>query len=240
MHELEQVMDWFHAGQSVLEIGSGHGWQAEYLTRAGVKVYGLEIEDSLYIHQRIYPVTIYDGYHIPLAAHSVDVVYSANVLLQIPHLEEFQHEIKRVIKPDGHAVFILPNAKWRFWTTISFYPYRLSSILRRLLKRSSASPNSSNIPTKTSTTSTLSRLKALLFPQRIGAKGNPISELYYLSTLYWVTFFEKNGWKVEEVSSTGLFYTGYLFSYPLFPITRRQRLARILGSVSSVYILRLQ
>ena len=34
-------------------------------------------------------------------------------------VEEFQEEIKRVLKPNGSGIHILPTATWRFWSWLS-------------------------------------------------------------------------------------------------------------------------
>jgi predicted SAM-dependent methyltransferase len=41
------------------------------------------------------------------------------VLEHIAHIDEFQKEIQRVLKPGGCAIHIMPSGNWRFWTNIT-------------------------------------------------------------------------------------------------------------------------
>jgi predicted SAM-dependent methyltransferase len=64
-------------------------------------------------------VVDYDGQRIPFGDDSFDVVFSSNVLEHIPHVDAFQQEIHRVLKPGGVAVHIVPSSSWRWWTNIT-------------------------------------------------------------------------------------------------------------------------
>jgi SAM-dependent methyltransferase len=77
------------------------------------------IDVSIDLERKIFEVRKYDGKIIPFPNHSFDIVFSSNALEHIDELEEFQEEIKRVLKPDGFAIHVLPTATWRFWSWIS-------------------------------------------------------------------------------------------------------------------------
>ena len=103
----------------ILEIGAGTGWQAQALTKRGYEVSAIDLLSSNYKENRIWPVTEYDGVHIPFPDKTFDIVFSSNTLEHIPHVHNFQKEIHRVLKDDGVAIHILPSGSWRFWSNIT-------------------------------------------------------------------------------------------------------------------------
>lgn len=97
---------------SVLDFGSGSGRIAKELTKAGYDVYGCDI---------IAPPSDIDPtrsrqiqrspYHLPYDDDMFDVVLSTSVLEHARNPEEYMPEIKRVLKPGGMAMHLLPG-KW--------------------------------------------------------------------------------------------------------------------------------
>ena len=102
-HELDVVLDILathgRTGCSLLEIGGGQGWQASDLAAAGFRVRSVDVE----AHASKFPVEVYDGHHLPLEDASCDIVFSSNVLEHIPHVDDFQKEIHRVLRTGGLA-----------------------------------------------------------------------------------------------------------------------------------------
>ena len=64
--EIDKVLPFFPPGAQILEIGAGTGQQALELQRRGFDVTAIEIPDSNYAANRVYPIVDYDGRHIPL------------------------------------------------------------------------------------------------------------------------------------------------------------------------------
>jgi SAM-dependent methyltransferase len=118
-HEIAVVLGLLPAAGRVLEIGAGTGWQANRLAAAGYAVAAIDTPASNYAHARVHPVIDYDGHTIPFPDQSFDVVYSSNTLEHVPHVEAFQAEIHRVLRPGGVAIHLLPTASWRFWTALT-------------------------------------------------------------------------------------------------------------------------
>lgn len=135
-HEAEGALRFLPAGARVLEIGAGAGWQSRMFSELGFDVSAIDLESSQYRQQAVFDVKTYDGHRIPFGDASFDVVFSSNVLEHIPHVEEFQAEILRVLAPGGRAVHILPSASWRLWTTLTYYLTLPVRLLRRLARRS--------------------------------------------------------------------------------------------------------
>ena len=118
-YELELVLLLLPDSGKVLEIGAGAGWQAQLLAERGYVVSAIDLPSSNYIAERMWPITEYDGSHIPFGDSNFDVVFSSNVLEHIRDAYSFHKEIHRVLKHDGCAIHVLPSASWRFWTNIT-------------------------------------------------------------------------------------------------------------------------
>jgi SAM-dependent methyltransferase len=240
--ELTEVIRYLPPGQEILEIGAGSGWQSKILTDNGFKVSAIDIQASYYESQRIWPVTIYDGRDIPFANGSFDIVFSSNVLEHVAHIEAFQQEIQRVLKPNGHAIHLIPTPSWRFWTTLALYPHivKKSAFKAReqLVKQKSTGLDATFRFFFYTIRLTIASFINRPLPQTHGVRGNVFSEFYYFSKLYWIKMFENNGWIIEKVSPNRLFYTGYGVFGSMIGASARQILSMFLGCACSIYILR--
>lgn len=223
--ELERVMPLFRRGERILEVGAGTGRQALELRMAGFDVEAIDLESSNYAETRIFPIVDYDGRNIPFPDNSFDVVFSSNVLEHVPDLQQMHAEIRRVLRQNGRCIHVVPAAKWQFWTIVSGYPLALRSLVRsrRLGALKSAAKQA---------------VRAL-FPARHGERGNAYLELWYFSRRWWRRNFTENGFAIAEDRPLGLFYTGNAIFGARWPLDLRERLARRLGSVTHVYVLKL-
>jgi SAM-dependent methyltransferase len=118
-YEIHIVLDVLPEYGRVLEIGAGTGWQAQILENRGYDVSAIDLPSSDYRQNRIWPVIDYDGKNIPFLDNTFDIVFSSNVMEHIPHINEFQKEIHRVLKHEGCVIHLLPSSAWRFWTNIT-------------------------------------------------------------------------------------------------------------------------
>lgn len=236
--ELERVMPLFPPGSSILEIGAGAGWQAKQLADRGFKVTAIDIPQSRYNSFQEWNVIDYDGHHIPLPDQSVDVIFSSNVLEHIPHIDEFMIEMRRVLRPGGIAVHVMPTTLWRFITTGTFYVQRLKLLLDKVkgARRMENSENVSGGESASVAKGPLAQLRRAALPTCHGVRGTVLSELYYFSRSFWLKTFSAGGWHVAASEGAGLMYSGYrVFGHSL-PISIRRSLARIFGSSCRIYI----
>lgn len=235
-------MTFLKPGQSVLEIGAGAGWQAKQLADQQMRVSAIDVADSNYNAQRTYPVTVYDGQHIPFDDHTFDVIFSSNTLEHIPHIRAFQTEMQRVLKPTGLAIHLMPTTSWRFWTSLTGYAYLLQVIGRKLFRQKAVNgtiaTDNTQSPNSTARPGFLMRLRRLLLPNRHGEFGNALSELYYFSRARWVRLFRETGWCVQAVIPNHLFYTGYSIFDERLSLPARRRFSYVLGSACLIYVLR--
>jgi SAM-dependent methyltransferase len=229
---------------SILEIGAGTGGQAKRLSSLGFSVEAIDIENSNYAQHRVWPVTNYDGKHIPFADRHFDIVFSSNVLEHIPHLDDFQGEMQRVLKPDGIAIHIVPSGSWRFWTNLTHYPFVLKSVVEIVRNKIATALKgagreiSGNGVISGGGLSGMPLVRKALFPHRHGETGNAISEMYYFSRSRWSALFRRSGWVLKRIAPYNLFYTGNVLFGSALPIRARKYLSYILGSSCHLFVLK--
>jgi SAM-dependent methyltransferase len=229
--EIENVIPCFRQGARILEIGAGTGQQALELSRRGFDINAIEIASSGYHEARIFPVSDYDGQHIPFADHSFDFVFSSNVLEHVVDLPGLNREIHRVLRPGGFAVHVLPTHTWRFWTTLTLIPAGFQYIF--------AGPAAiAAWPSAATKRSKSLWYKLKRFCGRHGEHGNLLSEHWLFHPIRWRRAFRRDSFEIVEEQPVGIFHTGNLLLGTSLTIDRRKRLARILGSSCRVYVLR--
>ncbi len=247
LHEISRVVDLLHdlvpKGARILDIGAGVGLQTQVLREVGYEVVPIDMPSSVYVNDRQIDIIDYDGRHIPFDDETFDVVYSSNVLEHVVDEENFQRELHRVLKRDGHAIHVVPSATWRLWTNVGHYLYipKRALIYAGLLKEASdnvSMENVSNPPAGlTSRRSVASLLRRALLPSRDGEVGNAFTEMWRFSRWRWESFFRQNGWKVEKRLSNGLFYTGYHLLGTKMNTPTRRALSHVLGGSCHIFIL---
>jgi len=236
-YEIAKIASFFDHGQHVLEIGAGTGTQALELSRRGFTVTAIEVPDSTYAGNRVFPITDYDGRRIPLGDASVDVVFSSNVLEHLPDLPQMHREIRRVLKPGGYCVHVLPTHSWRLWTILTALPdavvYPIAA-LPQLVPH--AMPDRAELHRLgRSWQQTIHEVGGRIIQRRHGERGNVISELWFFNPRWWVRNFTENGFVVVHDEPMGLFYTGNKLLGHALSFPKRERLARLLGSACHLF-----
>lgn len=238
-YEIERVLSLVPTPRGrALEIGAAGGFQAALLAPHFAEVEAVDLPQSIPAEGAAFPVRPYDGCRLPFPDRSFDMVFSSNVLEHIPHVEAFQAEIRRVLKPRGRAVHVLPSATWRLWTIATHYLDLPARVVARLRARSSPETHSSGAPQDEVGRAGRSPVLNALFEWRHGERGCTLGELYLFSRPAWTRLFRRNGFAVEQAAPLGLFYTGYALCGEGLGIRARRRLARVLGSATVLYVLR--
>lgn len=120
-----QVFEHFSfAGKRVIDIGSGRGWSARFLTTMGraqevvaidvlkERFLGLETADIFFQEDRTFFERVRGDVHrMPLCDQWADVVFSCATLHHSSDLESLFREIWRVLRPGGHFLFISEPSK---------------------------------------------------------------------------------------------------------------------------------
>ncbi|MCK7593334.1 class I SAM-dependent methyltransferase [Pseudomarimonas salicorniae] len=219
----------------VLDVGAGTGEQAALLSELGYQVTALDIGSSAYKGRRVFPVQDYDGVRLPLDDESVDVVFSSNLLEHLLPLEPLLSEMARVLRRTGIAVHVVPSASWRVWTTLLHPAWVFKRAVQFLLGKRRPPPM---LGTDSLSVRERPGGLRLLLPSRHGERGNFVTETWYFSTRWWARKFRALNWELERVSACGVFYSGTMLLGNALRLGARTALARVLGSSSTLFVLR--
>lgn len=234
--ELEVIKDLFEPDACVLEIGGGNGYQASVISSWGCKIVSLDLPRRTPHKPEYFQVQSYDGTKIPFPNKSFDIVFSSNVLEHIPatQLSVLFEEFHRVMKNDGKLIHLLPSTSWRVWTILFYYPYLIKKMMARLLTPRKAESNQSGEKSKSANLSYLARHIWFVAPH--GAYPNALSELYFYSRVRWMKLFESKRFRVQDILTNKLFYTGYQLM-PGASLRLRRVLSYLLRPSCYVYLL---
>lgn len=237
--EYGSILQRLASGAHVLEIGGGTGYQAKRLAEDGFSVVSIDIPDSNYADRLEFPVQSYDGQNIPFPDAAFDVVFSSNVLEHVRDLPRMHAEIRRVLRPGGYCIHLMPTGAWRFWSNVSHYVdlgQRLLALAPRLVP---SSPSRRALSDAANVLFLMARtVRHLAVVRRHGETGNALSEIVTFGKRHWLRHFRRRGFTIEEAMPTGLFYTGYMVLGDRLSLPERQKLARYLGSACVIYKVR--
>lgn len=224
------------AGKDLLEIGSGTGVQLKILSQVCKSVVGIEIPGSAYSRHRVTEVREYDGKRIPFPDRSFDIVFSSHVLEHLKGAADVHSEMRRVLRPGGAGVHVVPTHTWRLWNSVLHYP-ALPGYVREKLRRNRDGQTDSDGASSVKPNWGI-RVLNLVTPPRHGEFGNRISEHWLFHPASWRRRLERHKWHVEAMQGLGLAYTGHSLFGSRVSMRVRARWSRILGSSTIVIVLR--
>ncbi len=219
--ELQRAIKGERAYCRILELGAGTGIQAKQLQERGFAVEAIDIPQSNYRNERVFPIIEYDGHTIPFADGWFDIVFSSNVLEHVRDLDRINAEILRVMAPGAVCIHVLPTSAWRIWTTLSAFPLAL----KRLVMARSGSGFYRALRT----------IGYALWQKRHGERGNLWSEIWYFRPEWWKRIFRDAGFDVVSDKPLGLFYTGHSVMGVALDLQQRDWLARRFGSATHLF-----
>lgn len=220
--------------KDVLEIGSGTGLQLRAISQVAKSAVGLELSGGVYIRDKSLNVREYDGLHIPFSASSFDVVFSSNVMEHISEQLQINKEIRRVLRPGGKVIHVMPTRAWRIITSLLHYPLLVKKAFRRGAGRVS---QPQVMHSRRPNISMLEKIKNTLIPAKHGEIGNWLAEYRYFGVSQWQKHFARMGWKIEAVEPIGLAYSGNCLFAERLSISSRTTLSRVTGSSTAVFVL---
>lgn len=231
--------------KSLLEIGAGSGYQLAMLRHKVAEAVGVDISASNYAEVRSAEVILYDGHHLPFEDQRFDIIFSSNTLEHIPHLGEIHQEFKRVLKPGGICIHVVPTHHWKIRQILGFYLLLPLTLWRRVFPergkiQKAGDPNAQEVNVQTVRTAPKSlsqKLRNLLLPEHHGERGNVFSEYFYFRPKWWQEHFEQNQWQILKNEGLGLFYSPYGMLGKKLPLATRKAWSKTLGSSCQLFII---
>lgn len=238
--ELDLVRSLVPPSSQVLELGGARGEQARIIASWGCSVESIDIADRDVGDGLVFGVIDYDGVNIPFPDQSFDVVFSSNVLEHVQELPALLREVRRVLRPDGVGLHIMPTPAWRLWSSVTHYvsvgQYAAGAVRGRPPRQLGFFEGPRPAEVKASKSPARIARRALL-PGAHGEFPSAAHEMIGFAAQTWRNVFDRAGFEVQDVRPSGIFYAGYGI-LPSLELAQRKRLSSILGSACNLYVTR--
>lgn len=246
MNQLQKDIEWLHSvrnielvriikalkannigfSDKILELGSGTGYILEEIKKTYPNITGLEVDGSSYSF-RSNDIKMYDGQNIPSESEAYDCIISCHVLEHAHNLNKLLKDCHRVLNGDGIMIHVLPSSTWRVLTSLFWYIGILTFIVRKISENDLES-----ISKKTKNKSLISKL----IPTKHGEKGNVITEIFYFRKCRWEDEFKSSNFEIVNIETSDTIYWGNDFLRKKLSFPLRQKISKIIGSSSIIYI----
>lgn len=221
------------SGLSVLEIGSGNGAQLVALRARGASATGVDLASSVYSGQRLADIIDYDGETLPFADRSFDVVFSSHVLEHVGDLPRLSGEMRRVLRPGGRALHVMPSAAWKAYTQAT-WPLALARAAFQLALRR---PGGAAVAASVRRRSPAELASLLLMPPRHGEHGTALGEFWTYRRAWWRARLASLGWTVLKDRGLPIAYSGSVIFGDRISFAAREGLGSLAGGSANLFLL---
>ena len=205
---------------TVLEIGCGNGFYSVLFSPHVKRVYSGDLEapnasthtmgmakaKGLLKKLNISNVTLssFSGAELPFRSEVFNLVFTSSTLEHISEREKVIGEIKRVLKPGGRAVIIVPNFMASIYSILHLPLYLAMAIFRRVFKKKVNTCLQDSIFKNNKMVGVLTRLGNLLKLKPHGEYKNLLDEIRNSYPIRWEKLFTDGGMKVSVSRGTVL------------------------------------
>jgi SAM-dependent methyltransferase len=113
-----------HFAAPILELGSGDGLQGTILAERFGAITGTDVDVSRF--RGPFPIVRTTGERLPFRTGAFGTVFSSSVLEHVNDLDRALVEMRRVLRPGGHMIHIVPTQFWISLTLGLRLPYMLA------------------------------------------------------------------------------------------------------------------
>jgi SAM-dependent methyltransferase len=199
----------------MLEIGSGDGFVASLLAPLGRRLITTEPAPGRSTHAPELPRLRCSVTALPLQDASFDFIFSSSVLEHVRDRARAMAELRRVLRPDGVMVHLMPSPTWKLLQLALYYPHLVVSGLEYIGAERQL-PAAPSAPTTDAwrgpQQSWWLELKRGVWPQVHGEYDGHIRELLGFRARAWSQAFTEAGFEVRDVRRLPL-YSGYGFGF---------------------------
>lgn len=230
-----------------LELGAGSGFQSRQLLRYTHELVSTDL-DTDRLKRVPVPGITYVMCDAELVDHcfgerSFDLVFASNLFEHLPDPERALRGIGAVLKPGGIVILVMPNALWKTFSLLGFYPNaarlafralrkgRLAQLLKRYLSREQ--PPLREIGNNRKSAPPDARA-GILWPTPHGAYPDHRTEFWMYRKKRWIALFTACGFTPIAVRF-GPVSSGYGFGF-----ARLGRLLELVGLTTEyIYVLKI-
>jgi len=177
-----------HQPTRILEIGSGDGFQINYLSDVG-DVYPSDITNKKLGVKIPKHFIICSAEALPYPKNYFDVIFSSNVMEHIQDKSLAFMEMKRVSTKQALFVHILPTPVWKILSDFVYYPLTVLAIIKRV---TNVRGDSQTIP-EPKTTEKKRRWFERIIPPVHGTSKTLFHEYYDFLPNSWIKLFHREG-----------------------------------------------
>jgi 2-polyprenyl-3-methyl-5-hydroxy-6-metoxy-1,4-benzoquinol methylase len=194
----------------MLEVGSGDGFMASLLAPLGKTLITTEPTPGCATHAAHLPRMQCSVTDLPFDDHSFDFVFSSSVLEHVRDREAAFAELRRVLRPDGVMVHLMPSPTWKLLQLAFFYPHLVLSGLELLGGQGEVITGTEDWRQHAKNASWWHNIKQHGIPHVHGEYSNHLTEWLGFHANTWADLFRGAGFDVHACLSLPL-YSGYGF-----------------------------